>query len=401
MADVGVAELPEIAQARGLPRTSQILEVMQPALGEMEPIDAALLGAASRDAQVNLTEMGRRGLDPAAASCLTFLDGKFERGLLAWDLLTESVRPIADADGTSRLQREAATIASILPPAGARCIRQAASEVAQLAVADRVNGSAHETREAADRGELGAIIELFGRGGDARTYADSAPFRARFVELSRRLDGAHLLTAASAYWKIATSLLGDRHATPLMVETFLDGDADPPGDLDPALAVYRGYRFAIARNDSQAAMGAYRAARPLRDAPHAAIVCVDLEALTEPATALEQATALAASWPQWRFAARVVVRVTVQGGHSPVAALDAYLARFGNDHHVWRDIVSRAPPDAGWAADVRSRALREVYALPHDPNAWRALAEVLGEPLASVLERELTERLLLQSTIVR
>jgi hypothetical protein len=116
---------------------------------------------------------------------------------------------------------------------------------------------------------------------------------------------------------------------------------------------------------------------------------------------LPEAVELSRAAPEWRFAARVVVRVTLLTGRSPVEALDDYLTRFGNDEHVWLDVVSRAPDGATWAADVRSRALREAYVLPHDPDAWRAVGLVLGDPFASVVDDEVAERLHMQSSIPR
>jgi hypothetical protein len=400
MADVGVAELPQLARDRGLSRTADLLQSIGPALGEMEPIDPALVGASTRDPSLNLSEMARRGLDPAAAACLTFLDGRLERALLAWDLLSGSLRPTADEDGTARLREEASFAGTVLPAPGSRCVSVKADDLARL-VGSPPTGALGALRDSAVRGDLAALVELHSRGSDGRALLQDSHFRDELVGLVRRVDQAHLWMVASAYWRLIDEVVGDRRARALSADTLLDGGAVVEGELEPALAAYRDYRVAVAREDAVAAAQALRSAQKIADSPYGRIVRIDMEALTAPQRMLGEAQEITRTLPQWRFAARVAVRVTLLTGESPLAALDDYLARFGNDDRVWLDIVSRAPDDAKWPADVRSRALREAYALPHDPDAWRALGLVAGEPLASVVDQEVADRLHAQSSMAR
>lgn len=401
--DVGVGELAGFAAARGLQRTAELLRspVVQRALEPMEPVDAALLGAASRDPQVNLEEMARRGPDPGAAAYLTFLDGALERGLLAWDLLAGSLWPVDDEPGLARRRALAEAIAGVLPAPGGAGVGQGSDALAEVVARSTAPSEVASLIEAAKGRRLSAMLGLRAHGRDGAALLDGARFHDDVLALGSQLDRAHLPTTASAYLAFGAEVLHDRRALAALVDLYADVGAPPPIPIsDPWLQNYLDYRLAQVRQDAQAAFTASRRAQGSDD-PHARIVVADLAAVVGRADGVPLAEALVREFPTWRFAARVLVRAVVKAQQSPLAALDAFLARFGNDERVWLDLVSEAPPAARWADNVRARAVREAYALPHDPAAWRALGLVIGDPLTIVIDDEVAERLHAQSEIAR
>jgi hypothetical protein len=100
-----------------------------------------------------------------------------------------------------------------------------------------------------------------------------------------------------------------------------------------------------------------------------------------------------------RFAARVDTIARIIAGEPPVAAIDSFLGRFGNDVDLWRELAAQADRVSGLSAACETVIARELQWLPHDPSAWQGLALMVGEPVSSAIVSEISERLIAQSTV--
>ncbi|MCU1278495.1 MAG: hypothetical protein JWM53_2041, partial [bacterium] len=94
-----VATLTELARARGLSRTAEILSRPDaaPFLANVAEPDQGLTAEPQPDPTLQLALMARRGLDRALVSnWIQVQESSLERGLAAWDVLTGSL--IDDAE---------------------------------------------------------------------------------------------------------------------------------------------------------------------------------------------------------------------------------------------------------------------------------------------------------------
>ena len=393
------AEASQSATARGLPILAAV--VAQPAvlahLAAPAAVDPLLDPPRSKSVPAILNLLARRGLDPDAMTWLLPQFDALDRALLAWDIVNGS---LLKTDGELDAFREfAAEGAPLLGVAG----RRGCGPDVVAAIAPRLGDSSRPTGEVLEEaatGRFAAVVELRARGTDLATRARLELPKLR--EHAQQLARAHFPTLASLQLGILWQAFDDREALLDWVDVLADigrYDALPSLDrLDSQHRAYVEYRSALAAEDPAAAMAAARVLRT-QDDVRALAVRVDVGARTKRTDETARQRIAASADQQSRFVARVDTVARIIAGEAPVAAIDRFLGRFGNDVELWRDLATQADRVSGLAAACETVIARELQWLPHDPSAWQGLALMVGEPVSSAISNELAQRLIAQSTL--
>jgi hypothetical protein len=83
-----------------------------------------------------------------------------------------------------------------------------------------------------------------------------------------------------------------------------------------------------------------------------------------------------------------------------LATFGTYLQSFGNDCETWYQVARAMPKGAKWGVGFLALLVRELEQLPHEPEAWRAAAMILGKgDAAKRAADECGERIRQQATL--
>jgi hypothetical protein len=322
-----------------------------------------------------------------------------ERGLFAWDALTGSF--IADGKLRDRLRRDAATVAEILPKTS-KPLRYVAVRgvdlsalVRKLAVPVYEPLSTEQQRPLMATSALAAIemlVTVDKESKNARVLRQAAPAYAHLIDLG------HASTLASFYLHYLWKRVGDADALVPLLEVLADAGAEGKFSVDDEeLAgktpeaienlAYKMGRMSARHTGSfyediqqSGQVGSYKgkpAAEVAKSFPRSHITYAHLGLIHgQTPVPLEVVNAIAAERPDWRYARRVqaamVAKVAPPSSDLPLKIFDNFLATFGNVADAWNDVSHYAPDENDWIAGLCARLVREMSALPHDVEAWRA-----------------------------
>jgi hypothetical protein len=396
-----VATLTELARARGLSRTAEILSRPDaaPFLANVAEPDEGLTAEPQPDPTLQLALMARRGLDRALVSnWIQVQESSLERGLAAWDVLTGSL--IDDAEWLATMRAFAEPVRDLLPSPGQRGAALGGRAPADVLRAQLGDSVPPPELVPADAGQLGlsSVWALYNGGGEGKEKLAGEEARSALRAQGKLLGLAHFPSLASLWLHFAHAALGDHAAYAELAEILLDAhsiDRLPRGAVDQLsdtrLAKYVMARAAIDAGDPGAAYALLKTIDVLTLAPalqknedaRIQLVRADLGLRTGeypvPPARIEE---IVVTTPTWRYAARVRASMAAQLGAkdsaSPIRMLDEYLTEFGNDDAPWLALVEYGPSGAVWYPHLMARLVREALSLPHEPSAWIALATIVG-----------------------
>lgn len=381
------------------------------------PVDAATV--VGSDLPELLTRLARRGLEPSLVEMLfqQLEQRPLERGLLAWDVLTSSLLAPDEVSFRDRLRAWARDVAAVLPLPGQRGFPAATMSSGELVR----EMSAPRWRSVDDEDllagimthDLGAFAQFRARHPDDLGFLVDEKLLAATSQLAVLLAAAHLPTLASFYQHFLWTELDHRDIWPDLVETLLDvGAADfvpLRDDLSASFAEYVRCRVIAASGHELKARallsesGPAAAATPDRGSAAKTLLSSEL-AVTfgGAADALGEVHGIVERYPLWRYARRVQTQLSarafVANTEPPDALFDQFVAIYGNDANVWYAMLMEAAnKKQPWLRGTMRRLGGEVLALPHDAEAWRALARFCDEPDSPTLA-ELEAKLAEQST---
>lgn len=357
------------------------------------PLDAASSQPPATDAQTAMAQLVRSGFDSSLVALLRAAFGHevVARGLLAWDVLNGAV--VERGDYRDQLQADARAVSAVLPSPGQRFTKIDPRRGAPLA------GGASGPR----------IVQLMNAlGGTQSDPADSSPAaldRAR--NFARMLHRSHLSTMASFYLADLVFRHRLRAALPDLIEVLLDRSAAGAeelvvavGELEPGveptiteLGTYAHVRTLI--NDGRAGESLAFAetnrltfsAGKLSGDKAAAINPRPTLAYTEaalrkgaPTIDRQHVEALTRLEMPWRYAFHVATFYAAAATPSLdyLATFGTYLQSFGNDYQTWYQVAHAMPEGAKWGVGFLALLVRELEKLPHEVQAWRAAAMILG-----------------------
>ena len=83
-----------------------------------------------------------------------------------------------------------------------------------------------------------------------------------------------------------------------------------------------------------------------------------------------------------------------------IGTFSTYLQSFGNDFITWYECAGVMPDGAKWARGFLATLVCELQTLPHEVEAWKAAAMILGDgDLADAALAECEARLREQATL--
>lgn len=403
-------ELTSLAESRGFADLAERLQspAAQALFTTVAPPDTALDAAAESDLIPLLTQMIRRGLDPALvdAAMGAFEARPLERGLIAWDALTQSTIPDWEATRLNRLQSAAERVRDVLPPPGESGILTTVAPDAVVArfVTDELRaGGVDRWLDGVSIHELAAYEALRLSAGKAIDEVRAAGMLDELRTFARLLALAHLPTLASFYLHYAWRVLGDEQALPLLCETLCDAEAPelspaslfPDGKPAGDLAEYVTLRTLILRGAPDVAFGRLgelfgggQAPDVARLSDRIALVYAELGAdLGELRVPAQRISQIAVGDRLWRYAARIAVTLALRfsPANSPLPgqAIETFVRSFGDDVRLWRAVLSRPSTDQPWFASALGVLVRETVARPHARPCWQALEYALMPALAA------------------
>lgn len=418
---MSVSRLIELANARGLSRTAELLAHPDAAqfVERVADPDEGLTAEPQPDATLQLALMTRRGLDRQLTNgWLPALESSLERGLAAWDVLAGSL--VDDREWLDGLRSMLEPVRDLLPPPGQRGVAfggRSAADILKKQFGPAASTLSELPSDGPERLGLGGLWAIFQAGSDARRLLDDPETRAALRAHGRLLGLGHSPTLASLWLHFTSGELGDDESYVELIEILLDAHAADqlPRGLrlaDTRLAKYLMARAAIDSGDPSAAYALIKTIDVLTLAPalqknedaRIQLVRADLGLRTgeRPVTPARIEEIVQTS-PTWRYAARVRACMAAALGagdsSSPIRMLDEYLAQFGNDDAPWLGLVEYGPFGATWFAHMMARLTREALTLPHEPSVWIVLATIIGGDAAPPAVAQVRERLIAQSSV--
>jgi hypothetical protein len=362
------------------------------------PLDEALSQPPATDALTATAHLVRRGFDSSLVAVLrsAFAADVIARGLLAWDVLNGSI--VERGEYRDQLHADARVVAAVLPAPGGAFVRIDKSRGAPL-----------------PGGGSGPRIEQVMRalGGSQVDPADTSPGaldRAR--NFARMLHRSHLSTMASFY--LADLVFQHRHARALpdLVEVLLDRFADDVeglvlavGEIDPGvepsiteLATYAHVRTLINAGHAGESLELAEISRATFSSvkltgdkaaainPRPTLAYADAALRKgKPTIVGEHIEALTRLELPWRYAFYVATfhAATTTASLDFLVKLATYIQSFGNDYQTWYQVARAMPKGAEWGHGFLSILVRELEQLPHDVQAWRSAAMLLGKDEAT------------------
>jgi hypothetical protein len=411
---MSTSALGDMARVLGLDACGSVLDSFGK-LPAAAALDAALSQAPATDAQTAMAQMVRRGLDSSLVALVrAAVSGDVvARGLLAWDVLNGAV--VERGEYRDQLHADARAVAAVLPPPGHGFTKIDARRGAPLP------GGGGGPRIAQLMRALG------GPDGDPADASPAALDRAR--NFARILHRSHLSTMASFYLADLVFQHRFRRALPDLVEVLLDRGAEgveelvvSVGEIEPGveptiteLGTYAHVRTLINKGRAGEALTFAETNRltfsagKLSAEKAAAINPRPTLAYTEAALRKGAATidgahieALTRLEQPWRYAFHVATlhAATKTTDLEFLSTLGTYLQSFGNDYETWYQVATAMPKGAKWGVGFLALLVRELEQLPHEPQAWRAAAMILGKgDAAKRAAAECDERLRQQAAL--
>lgn len=389
-----------------------------------EAAEPVALPPPASDQSELLLQLTRRGLAPdLIGTLMKQFDGRpLEQGLIAWDVLAQSIWPQDEDELFGQLQDAIALVKPVRPEGvelGVNLEKNPARKLLRELGAKRGPGALSEGMKDLDLASIACALD-----GDKRdrSIAQSSALAAAVAGVGKLLALAHLPTLASVYLDFAARDLGHRPSAIQLCEVMFDAEAaarlpadgvrkgDVPDDELADLAGYIVYRAMVNAGDALKALAIFktnmerRGNKPLsgRLAAVQTDLALRVRDVGPPLSILEEACAADELWRYgWRQRVALVTYQSSLPNDSlePLTRIREFTGRFGNDFRCWYDAFQAMEGPAPWKLASCADLAREVMTLPHDPHAWKALAVLTAQDQETLLltVNELTDQLMGQT----